>query len=243
VNAIDFYTLSIVAVTTATNRPLSPSASPHPPPSPSVAAAERALAAMTAQMLHAQRSIAALERRRRALPVTDPQEPRLRREMKAAKGGLADLQNAHKALHRECAAAVGGGDCCRVVAEVALDARSAMSMEFNLTIPASCTADSLADLHLSALVWPEAVRDALSKAGVCVYSSDLAVVTSAVGHVVACAQGSVVRLRGGGSSSSSSMQGASQTIDLPNSIVALAMNHAGTLVAAAVPSITGGRLA
>jgi hypothetical protein len=203
------------------------------------------LSAMNAQLMQVQRHLATLERRRHALPVTDPQEPRLRREIKSVRERLADLQIAQKLLHRECAAAVGGGDGCKVLVEVALDARCAVSMDFNLTIPAACAAASLSDLHLSALAWPEAVRETLLREGVCIYSSDLAVATSAVGNVAAYAQGNVVRVRSSSSSSGggggSSMPGGSQTIDLPNASLALAMNPAGNLMAAAVTTITGGR--
>ena len=242
VNAIDVYSLSIVAITTTP--PPDASSSYPSPSSSSVAAAERGLSAMNAQLMQVQRHLATLERRRHALPVTDPQEPRLRREIKSVRERLADLQIAQKLLHRECAAAVGGGDACKVLVEVALDARCAVSMDFNLTIPAACAAASLSDLHLSALAWPEAVRETLLREGVCIYSSDLAVATSAVGNVAAYAHGNVVRVRSSSSSGGgggSSMPGGSQTIDLPNASLALAMNPAGNLMAAAVTSITGGR--
>jgi hypothetical protein len=241
VNAIDVYSLSIVAITTTP--PPDASSSYPSPSSSSVAAAERGLSAMNAQLMQVQRHLATLERRRHVLPVTDPQEPRLRREIKSVRERLADLHIAQKMLHRECAAAVGGGDRCKVLVEVALDARSAVSTDFNLTIPAACAAASLADLHLSALAWPEALRATLLKEGLCIYSSDLAVATSAVGNVAAYAQGNVVRVRSSSSSGGggSSMPGGSQTIDLPNASLALAMNPAGNLMAAAVTSITGGR--
>jgi hypothetical protein len=194
------------------------------------------MAAVEAQLAQLKQRLAALSRHRNILPVTDPQESRLRREINAVKEQVADLRRAQRLLHRDCAAAVLGGDACQVLVEAALDARSAVSAEFNLTIGSACEAPNAADLHLSAASWPASLRQVLSKHGVRVYDSDKAVVVSADGRVTAHSQGNAVRIH-----SKRTVPESSQSIGMPNSVVALTLNLAGNLMAAAVTSLTGGR--
>lgn len=233
VNAIELYSLKLVLVTTGSSAKCS---SLPPPSSSSVAQAKLGMDAVNAQLNQLQRQHAALGRRRHALPVIDPQEPRLRREIKTVTQQLADLHIAQRLLHRSCAAAVSGGHNCRVVAEVALDARFAMSADFNLTIHSECAAPGLADLHLSAAAWPESVCQCLTEVGVHVYISDKAVAVTADGRITACSQGNAVHIR-----SSSSAEGGRQAVELPNAVLALALHAAGGLMAVAVTSLTGGR--
>jgi hypothetical protein len=232
VNSIDFYSIRLVeiAINTSINC-LSPD-----PTSSSVSEAKLGMAAVEAQLVQLQQRLVGLSRRRHTLPVTDPQEPRLRREINAVKEQVADLRNAQRLLHRDCAAAVLGGDVCKVLVEAALEARSAMSADFNLTICSECVAPNLADLHLSTTTWSESLRQSLLKQGVRVYNSDKAVMVSADGRVTAHSQGSAVHVR-----SRSIVPEGSQVIDMPNSVLALALNPAGNVMAAAVTSLTGGR--
>jgi hypothetical protein len=232
VNSIDFYALKLVEVTT------SPSANPasQAPTTSSVDGAKRGMAAVEAQIVKVQQRLASLSHRRHTLPVVDPQEPRLRREVKVVKEQLVELQGAQRLLHRDCAAAVLGGDASKVLVEMALDARSAMNTEFNLAIGSGCAAPAMADLHISATSWPDSVRQLLSKQGVHVYNSDKAVVVSSDGRVTAHSQGSAVHIH-----SKSIVPEGSQVIDMPNSVTALALNPAGNLMAAAATSLTGGR--
>ncbi len=236
VNAIEVYSLKLVLVTTGSSAKCSSLPPTSSSSSSSVAQAKLGMDAVNAQLNQLQRQHAALGRRRHALPVIDPQEPRLRREMKAVTQQLADLHIAQRLLHRSCAAAVSGGDNCRVVAEVALDARFAMSADFNLTIHSECAAPGLADLHLSASAWPESVCQCLTEVGVQVYNSDKAVAVSADGRITACSQGNAVHIR-----SSSSAVGGQQAVELPNAVLALGLHAAGGLMAVAVTSLTGGR--
>jgi hypothetical protein len=232
VNSIDFYSLKLVEIfTNAYANPQSPALV-----SSSVADAKLGMAAVEVQLVQVQQRLASLSRFRHTLPVTDPQEPRLRREIKVVKEQLADLQHAQSLLHRDCAAAILAGESSKTLVEVALEARCAMNIEFNMTIGSGCAAPALADLHLSAAVWPESVRQLLSHQGVCVYNSDKAVAVSADGHVAAHCQGNALHIR-----SRSIAPERQQTIDMPNSIVALALNPAGNVTAAAVTSLTGGR--
>ena len=229
VNAIDFYALKLIEVGTD-SRIDSLSACPSPS---SVAAAENGMASVNTGIGHMEQRLAALGARRNSLPVTDPQEPRLRREMKAVKQQLVDMRHAQRLLHQDCAAAVGGGAACKVLFEAALDARSAMSAVFNLTMHSDCAAPDLTDLNLSANSWPKSLRQSLVKEGVRVFVSDLAVATSADGSVTACSQGNAVQMR--------SKSGAQHTVDMPNSVLSIALSAPGDLMAAAFTSMTGGR--
>ena len=232
VNAIDCYCLKLVAVNTEACL----SGAPPPPTSSSVEQAKLGMAAVSSQIMQLQQRLAALSRRRHALPVTDPQEPRLRREIKAVQQQLADVLSTQRLLHRNCAAAVSGGDNCSVLVEAAIDARAAMSTDFNLSIASACVAPVLSDVHVSAVAWPDTVRHALAKEGVRVYSSDKAVAVSADGRVIACCQGSAVKIH-----STAGTQPGHQTLDAPNTVLALALHAAGKLLAAAVTSMSGGR--
>jgi hypothetical protein len=237
VNSIDSYSLKLISVTTGSSAKCSSSSPPSSSSSSSsVTQAKLGMDAVNAQLNQLQRQHAALGRRRHALPVIDAQEPRLRREMKAVSQQLADLHVAQRLLHRNCAAALLGGDNCRVVAEAALDARSAMSSDFNLTIHSGCAAPGLSDLHLSAAAWPETVRLCLTELGVRVYNSEKAVAVSADGRVAACSQGNAVQIR-----NSSSAEGVRRVVELPNAVLALALHATGSLMAVAVTSLTGGR--
>jgi hypothetical protein len=232
VNSIDAYTVKLVAVTTTTSTHSSSSS----PISSSVSQAKIGMDAVDAQLVQLQQKLAALHRRRQLLPVIDPQEPRLRREAKTVTQRLADLQDVQRLLHRNCAAAVLGGEACEVVAEAALDSRCAMSMDFNLAIHADCGVVGLADLHLSAAALPDSIRQSFGRQGVCLYNSDKAVAVSADGDVTACSLGNTVSV-----SSRSSGQRLCQTLDLPNAVLALALHATGNLMAVAVTSLTGSR--
>ncbi len=231
-NAIDCYCLKLVAVNTEACL----TGVPPPPTSSSVEQAKLGMAAVSSQIMQLQQQLAALSRRRHALPVTDPQEPRLRREIKAMQQQLAGVQSTQRLLHRDCAAAVSGGDNCSVLVEAAIDARAAICTDFNLTIASACATPVLSDVHVSAATWPDTVRHALAKEGVRVYNSDKAVAVSADGCVIACCQGSAVKIH-----SKAGTQPGHQTLDTPNAVLALALHAAGKLLAAAVTSMSGGR--
>jgi hypothetical protein len=229
-NAIDVYSLKIIEISidSRTN-----SLSGDPSPS-SVAAAENGMASVNNGIAHTQQRLAALTARRNKLPVTDPQEPRLRREMKAVREQLVDMQHGQRLLHRDLAAAVGGGAASQVLVDVALDARCAMSTEFNLSVHSDCAVPKLADLNLSATSWPKTLRQSLLKEGLRIFVSDLAVATSADGSVTACSQGNAVQIKS---------KSSGQSIDMPNVVLAIALSSPGDMMAAAFTSMTGGRYA
>jgi hypothetical protein len=233
-NAIDVYSLKLIEISIDSKI----NSLAGNPSSSSVAAAENGMASVNNGIAHTQQRLAALTARRNKLPVTDPQEPRLRREMKAAREQLVDMQHAQRLLHRDLAAAVGGGAASQVLVDAALDARSAMSTEFNLSVHSDCASPKLADLNLSASSWPKSLRQSLLNEGLRIFVSDLAVATSADGSVTACSQGNAVQIK-----SKSIGQTLSQTLDMPNVVLAIALSSPGNLIAAAFTSMTGGRYA
>ena len=230
-HSIDSYSLKLVAVSVGLAANASFSSS-------SVAAAQSGMQAVKVQLAQVQQQIVSLSHRRRMIPVTDAQEPRLKREIKAAKDRLSELEIAQQLLHRDCCAAVRGCNACTVIADAVLDSAAAISMDVTLTIPAASASPSSRDFHLSSVSWPDSARSSLEKQGVSTYHSHLAVAASADGSVAVFAQTNAVHIRFKFSRSASEGK---QTIEFPNSVLALAVNPSGILIAAAVTSLTGSR--